>query len=956
MPGPNGETYYVRAVIDSNGNIKTSGGFQALGTTNFYGPTMVSGTTLNIYTNPSTTNAIAIYGSDISGDNNQGAQIYMENLTAGSGYSIRVAANGSLQFLPQSYGFTSLQISQNGFVSTKNNNLDDGSGNATIAGSLTVNGEGILGTLDVTGNATIGGSLSSGAISAPSITVNGEGTFETLDVSGNTTLAGNTYFATNQYPIIVTSGGMFGNQNLPYGALGAAWQGVGIVGTTDFASTSSYNVNNRVFITQTNDGTPIFEVQNGSWVQTKNNILDNGSGSATISGSLDVSGNATIGGSLSSGSISAPSIAVSGEGAFGTLDVSGNTTISGSLNVLSPIYGTARFSGDFTSQEIINAGGITFAQINSAVTLPGPLGNSAYFLISTNPSTLSVSSSSDFLYWEGQKLSSINMENLDNVIIFDRGDGEFDLFGGSWTVFNSPNPYFVNSVNFQSNATISGSINVSGAATVGGTLTSSAISAPSINVSGEGAFGTLDISGSATIGSGGIPIILYSGGMTTNASLPYGAFAQAWEGIGIIGTKNFASTSSFTEGNRVFLVQTNDGTSLFEVQNGSWVQTKNNILDNGSGNATFSGSLDVLGNTTIGGSLSSEAINATSINVSSEGTFGTLDVSGNANFLGPTMISGSTLNIYTYPNVGDAIAIFGSDTEGDINQGAQIYMENLTAGSGYSMRVSANGSFQFLPQNYGFASLQISQNGFVNTKNNNLDDGSGNATIAGSLTVNGESTLGTLDVSGNATIGGSLGSGAINAPSVAVSGEGTFGTLDVSGNASFYGPTMVSGTTLNIYTNTATTESIAIYGSDIDGDIDQGAQIYMKNLTAGSGYYIRVASNGAIEFLPEGYGFQSFYISQGGVFWTRNNELDDGSGNATISGSLTVGGEGSLNTLAVSGNATISGTLSANVQFPGSSSTISLANSLEQISVNVNAFSSPQAAVNYILSQGGGEV
>ena len=207
--------------------------------------------------------------------------------------------------------------------------------------------------------------------------------------------------------------------------------------------------------------------------------------------------------------------------------------------------------------------------------------------------------------------------------------------------------------------------------------------------------------------------------------------------------------------------------------------------------------------------------------------------------------------------------------------------------------------------------------GPLETSNNILDNGSGDATIAGALSVSqnlgvsGGLTASSVNSSGNTTVGG---------------------TLNVSGNSTLSGSLSTGNTTINggypfilygggLGAETLSSGAIAVWYS--------GVGIQSNATSATNANAFAIVSADAIEAVNI---TSSGNTTVAGGLKTKVNTLDDGSGNATISGALTT-----------------------NISIPNGN-TVALDAAISQISVNVNNFSSPQAAVDYVISQGGGEV
>jgi len=132
-------------------------------------------------------------------------------------------------------------------------------------------------------------------------------------------------------------------------------------------------------------------------------------------------------------------------------------------------------------------------------------------------------------------------------------------------------------------------VNISGPLTVGGAL-SGATADFSGNVTIGGALsGTaVDLSGDVTVGGAQDPFILTGSGIMPSPGRTHGALAQYFNGVGVQTSTNFGA-----DANPMFVVATNDRTFVLQAFNGGHIVTLKNTLDDGSGNATINGALNV---------------------------------------------------------------------------------------------------------------------------------------------------------------------------------------------------------------------------------------------------------------------------------------------------------------------------------------------------------------------------
>ncbi len=220
------------------------------------------------------------------------------------------------------------------------------------------------------------------------------------------------------------------------------------------------------------------------------------------------------------------------------------------------------------------------------------------------------------------------------------------------------------------------------------------------------------------------PEIVFTGGGGSN----YGY-------IGIAASRTWALGYSST--------QTTLGTSVLSWNDSNEVSTKNNILDNGLGAATF------VGNITLPGTLSG-ATNA-SPSLVLEAWTGTAAVyhyiyegpSGNLNFLNSTNSTQITMD-----SLSDIILY--AVQSGTASSSPYLGFEAWTGTGviGNSLLTDSNGTFH-LQNNSVSNLLNVTQTGAITTVKNTLDDGSGNVTIVGKTQLTGSYIREFYGASGN---------------------------------------------------------------------------------------------------------------------------------------------------------------------------------------------------------------
>ena len=282
---------------------------------------------------------------------------------------------------------------------------------------------------------------------------------------------------------------------------------------------------------------------------------------------------------------------------------------------------------------------------------------------------------------------------------------------------------------------------------------------------------------------------------------------------------------------------------------GTTVCTLNNVMDDGSGNATVN---------------ATGTLNALTLNLSQS--------SGNCNGWG---VYNSTLpvNSTLYNYVG---------TTGSANNAGYLAFQYFGAGSVFN---TIGMGFQ----GNGVAALRLRANSSVTTQNNTLDDGSGNATLVSSSqsystsTGNAGSTMPTFTTSNRITAG--IGGGGSNITGVIqTSSSGTVSALPIAMQGSKLVTWNSSGSLVNTLDDGSGNVNVAGYL------VARGPLSFPTQLAVGLGTdsgnargYVQ-ASNGVNTVAP------LILNPNGGKLSSQSNTLDDGSGNMTVAGKLNVDG------------------------------------------------------------------
>ena len=807
-------------------------------------------------------------------------------------------------------------------VSNGNVNISS-AGNANI---LTVTGTGanITGTLNVTGNATVG-NIITGAGSGGNITGANVISANTITASGNIT-AGNANLGN-----LVTANFFTGNGSL----------------LTGISTGGISNGNSNISIPTANGNVNISAVGNA------NVLVITGTG-ANIAGTLNVTGNTTVGNLLSSGSggnitnanvISANTFTASGNITAGNANLGNAVTAN---YFIGTFYGTANSATTATSAT--TAGTVTTAaqpNITSVGTLTslsvsgtGSFGanvnlnsfnitNLATPVASTDaatkqyvddvaqglnvhdavaaatPTTLATITSGTITYNNG---SSGVGANLTTTGTFNLIDGvNVQTSGTRILVKNEANAVF-NGIYTWSNATVitratdyntvpeveagdfvfvsGGTLydntgwvqtstvtaigtagnnieftQFSGAGTyqagTGLTLTGStfSVNASQTQITSVGTLGNLTVTGNATVGN---LVTSGSGGTLSN--------------INVVSANTFTASGNITAGNANLgnLVTANFFTGNGSLLTGITVSAGNTIVNgnsnvvilaNGNVSTSVAGNANILIVTGTGVNIAGTLNTTGNLTAGNANITGTINVTGNANVgnIGAaagvfTTVTGS-LTTAAQPNITSvgtltSLAVTGNISSGNANLG-NLVIANFFSGNGSlltGITVSAGNTIV-----NGNSNVIVTANGNVTTSV------AGNANIL-IVTGTGVNVAGTLNVTGNATVGSLLTSGSggnvsnvnvISANTFIASGNITAGNANITGTISVTGNANVGniGAAAGVFTTvtgsltTASQPNITSVGTltslSVTGNISSGnanlGNLATANFFSGSG-------------------------------------------------------------------------------------------------------------------------
>ena len=575
-------------------------------------------------------------------------------------------------------------------------------GNATVDGTLDVTGETTLGgltadTADVNGNATVGGTLdvtgetTLGVLTADTANVTGNATVGgTLDVTGETTLGVLTADTANVTGNLSAANGTFGtkvevgmgdNKTViesgtvtatglgKFGSLeagSAEFNGLKVNGATEL--NGALKVNSNVDATGTIHATGNISTDGnisavyGTFTDTmtaQDAVIDNDlkvKHDATIDGTLragagkvvaDSSG-LTVGNKVTVGAPSSPqttiengNITTDGNvGIGGTLDVTGNTTLDGALTA----NGDAAFNNN--------------ASIGNDLTV----GNNASI-----GNQLTIGKDAD-----GNALTTIENGDITTA-------GKLDVTGNT-TLGGTLN--VAGDATFASNAAVEGNFDVAGTTTLGGKLTANggALINKGLEVNGDAAFnnnltvkGESSLKGKVTIGTDANQTII--DGDKVDTGTVNTDYANVDEKL-TVGTAE--GNQTFVEGSKITSEAGVQGTTVID-----------------GGKLTVSKPVT----TRTPGDDKTE-IDGGNITATGKGTFGSLQVNGNANIGGDATVDGK---LYAM--------------EGGVFSNSASDFSNNTVINGDGMEIRENGTVAAYYGKYGMQVGGLTYDGMRNSLN-----------------------------------------------------------------------------------------------------------------------------------------------------------------------------------------------------------------------------------------------
>ncbi len=619
---------------------------------------------------------------------------------------------------------------------------------ATVAGGLTAD------TADVTGNATVGGTLGvtgettlDGALTANAgATVTGGLTADTADVTGNATVGGNLDVTGDLSAANGTFGtkvevGMAGNNTViengtvtatglgKFGSLeagSAEFSGLEVNGATDL--NGALGVNGDVHATgniSTDGNISAVDGKFSGDVSAKDGTFTGTmrAEDAVINNDLNVGHDATIDGTLSAGAgnVVADSsgltvgnkVTVGAPGSQTTI-ANGDITTDGALTADRGDFATEVTVGAAGNQTVINGGDISAANgtfsgkveaaegvFSDSISVAGNLtanaeGMNVNNANITNDLTVGNNASIGNQLTIGKDAGGNALTTIENGNITTAGNvgigGTLDVTGNT-TLGGTLN--VAGDATFASNAAVEGNFDVAGTTTLGGKLTANggALINNGLEVNGDAAFndnatieknltvkGESSLEGKVTIGTGANQTIIDGDTVdtgTVNTGTVNTDFANVDEKL-TVGTAE--GNQTFVEGSKITSEAGVQGTTVID-----------------GGKLTISKPVT----TRTPGDDKTE-IDGGNITATGKGTFGSLQVNGNANIGGDATVDGKL-----YAKEGGVF----SNSASDFSAG------NNTVINGDGMEISENGTIAAYYGKYGMQVGGLTYDGMRNTLN-----------------------------------------------------------------------------------------------------------------------------------------------------------------------------------------------------------------------------------------------
>jgi hypothetical protein len=840
-----------------------------------------------------------------------------------------VGVNGELQDDPDFiYDGTTFKV---GTDTIDKFTVDVNSGNTDIAGTLDVNGQATLASVNVD-DLTIdrivlvgasGELIDSADLGFDSIDLNvGQGSFTvnvstgntgiagTLNVSGQSTLASAAVSDLTDGRVVLagTSGELEDSANLTFDGTTLSVTGVSVNGTAqvtgsltvdnisiDGNTISSLNLNGDILLSPNGTGEVVANTL------TVSDLTDNRIVIAGTAGELEDDANFRYDGvSLL--------IGPAGNESFTVEVTNGNTVVAGTLDVNAQATLASAAVSDLTSGRIVLAGTAGELEDSANLTFNGTL------LALTGNQTISGTLEVD----SQTTIASLNVEDLTS--------GRVVLAGTNGELEDSTNLTFDGTLlSVTGNASVSGTLDIDGQTTLASAniedLTDNRIVIAGVNGELEDDANFIFDGNVFNVGSGNFTVtqssgnVFASGTVLAHGNLTIGTGNEftvdsVTGNVSTVGTLNVDSQATLASAN---IEDLTSGRIVLAGTNGELEDNANFTFDgsilaatatfNLTGNQTVTGTLDVNGQTTLA-SVNVEDLTDNRIVVA--GASGELE--DNANFT----FDGTTFNIGATGEFTVAVSSGNTQVKGTLDVDSQTTLasaniEDLTSGrvvlAGTSGELEDNANLTFNGTELTTSSLTVSD-----LTNNRI-------VISG--------TAGSVEDSEDLTFDGT----SLNVGQGNFTVDVTSGDVYTAGNVSINGNLTVDGITTTVNSTTVTIDDpIFTLGGDtaptVDDDRDRGIEFrWHDGSNAKTGFFGFDDSTGKFTFIPDGVNTAEVYSGAAGDAVFGSVELSDvTAGNIqigvttantidTISGDLTLdsaGGNIIINdNINVSGEATL---------------------------------------------------
>ena len=692
------------------------------------------------------------------------------------------------------------------------------SGGAGIASQLRVGGATTLGsTLAVTGVTTLSNNLVANAnttlgdTSTDTLTVNATSTFNApvtisgsnnLSVGGNITVTGD--LTVNGTTTTVNSVTMtIDDKNIELGSVASPTNitadggGLTLKGTTDktfnwintttawtssehldLASGKEYRINNTAVIDSTRNLVNIVNItQTGNLtINTNRFTVAGATGNTSVGGTLGVTGATTLSSTLgvTGAATLSSTLAVTSDfsintNRFNVVASSGNTSIAGTLGV----------TGATSLNSTLGVTGITSITNTTAATTTGNFGLSGAFRVTGGASVQGSFVVGGDLKVYGDQIvdGGVNYTGVQSYSGVIRQSNTSDATTATDTnasISTAGGVAIAKQLRVGTNATITGTLGVTGAATLSSTL----------GVTGQTTLtGALVANSNVTLGDASADTL------TVNATSTFASPATF--------NNSLTSSSNVTMNGGILSVRTSGGLDRF-------------VFNPATSAATFTGSLSVSASTTLSSTLGVTGATTLSSTLAVTGTTNlssTLDVTSLATFNGGVTVAGSTT----------AATEFFRITDGAGTPVTRFLVDTATGNTTISGTLGVTGN------------ISVNTNRFVVTAS------TGDTTIAGTLSVSGTSTFtGSIAANGGITgehTGNSTTATTLQtARTIGISGDGTGTATSFNGSANITIPFTLanSGVTAGTYTRVTV---------DAKGRVTTGANASTSDISEGTNLY-----------------------------------------------------------------------------------------------------------------------